>query len=119
MSHKLFSLVTVGDIELARDSVINIAGLIPENIKNMSWKEVSPEIRAVLERAQIGQVTDVTKVGDQSMMFILLRLGEPVQKSLDEARGEIENILKMPLAKERFEEYVNQLRNKAVIDVRM
>ena len=28
----------VGDIELARDSVINIAGLIPENIKNMSWK---------------------------------------------------------------------------------
>ena len=88
-------------------------------VKNMSWKEVSPEIRAVLEHAQIGQVTDVTKVGDQSMMFILLRLGEPVQKSLDEARGEIENTLKMPLAKVRFEEYVNQLRNKAIIDVRM
>lgn len=88
-------------------------------VKNMSWKEVSPEIRAVLEHAQIGQVTDVTKVGDQSMMFILLRLGEPVQKSLDEARGEIENTLKMPLAKGRFEEYVNQLRNKAIIDVRM
>ena len=88
-------------------------------VKNMSWKEVSPEIRAVLEHAQIGQVTDVTKVGDQSMMFILLRLGEPVQKSLDEARGEIENTLKMPLAKGRYEEYVNQLRNKAIIDVRM
>lgn len=28
----------VGDIELARDSLINIAGIIPENIKNMSWK---------------------------------------------------------------------------------
>jgi len=28
----------VGDIELARDSVINIAGIIPKNIKNMSWK---------------------------------------------------------------------------------
>ena len=88
-------------------------------VKNMSWRDVSPEIRAVLEHAQIGQVTDVTKVGDQSMMFILLRLGEPVQKSLDEARGEIENTLKMPLAKVRFEEYVTQLRNKAVIDVRM
>ncbi len=28
----------VGDIDLARDSVINIAGIIPEDIKNMSWK---------------------------------------------------------------------------------
>lgn len=28
----------VGDTELARDSVINIAGIIPENINNMSWK---------------------------------------------------------------------------------
>jgi len=28
----------VGDTELARDSVINIAGIIPENIENMSWK---------------------------------------------------------------------------------
>ncbi|MEH6455482.1 MAG: HupE/UreJ family protein [Cocleimonas sp.] len=28
----------IGDTELARDSVINIAGIIPENIKNMSWK---------------------------------------------------------------------------------
>jgi hydrogenase/urease accessory protein HupE len=28
----------VGDTELARDSIINIAGIIPENIKNMSWK---------------------------------------------------------------------------------
>ena len=28
----------VGDTELARDSVINIAGIIPENAKNMTWK---------------------------------------------------------------------------------
>ena len=28
----------VGDNELARDSIINIAGIVPENINNMSWK---------------------------------------------------------------------------------
>lgn len=28
----------IGDIELARDSVINIAGLIPESTKNLSWQ---------------------------------------------------------------------------------
>lgn len=28
----------VGDIELARDSIINIAGIIPEGIESMSWK---------------------------------------------------------------------------------
>lgn len=88
-------------------------------VKNAHWRDVAPEIRAVLESAQVGQITDVVKVNEQSMMFILLRLGDPVQKSLEESRGEIENILKMPLAKTRFEEYVNQLRNKAVIDIRM
>ncbi len=28
----------VGDIDLARDSIINISGLIPEGTKNLSWK---------------------------------------------------------------------------------
>jgi hypothetical protein len=64
-------------------------------------------------------VTNVVTVGDQSMLLILLRLGEPVQASLDEAYYEIEGTLRTPLAKARFDEYVNQLRNKAVIDVRM
>ena len=28
----------VGDTEIARDSIINITGILPEDIKNMSWK---------------------------------------------------------------------------------
>ena len=31
-------IAEIGDIELARESIINIAGLIPENTQNMSWK---------------------------------------------------------------------------------
>ena len=88
-------------------------------VTNMRWKELSPEVRAKIETMQVGQMSDVFEVGNQLAMFILLRLGEPVQRTFDESRDEIENILKMPLAKARFEEYVNQLRNKAVIDVRM
>ena len=88
-------------------------------VENMNWRGLAPQIRATLETAQIGQVTDVLNVDGQPMMFILLRLTEPTQKSLDDVRGEIENTLKMPLAKGRFDEYVSQLRNKAVIDIRM
>ena len=88
-------------------------------VENMNWRGLAPQIRATLETAQIGQVTDVLNVDGQPMMFILLRLTEPTQKSLDDVRGEIENTLKMPLAKARFDEYVSQLRNKAVIDIRM
>ena len=38
----------VGDTDLARDSVINIAGLIPEGTKNLSWKWDSSFGNAVL-----------------------------------------------------------------------
>lgn len=88
-------------------------------VKSVSWMGLAPAIRATLETAQIGQVTDVVDVDGQKMMFVLLRLTEPEQKTLDQVRGEIENTLKMPLAKARFDEYVEQLRNKAVIDVRL
>ena len=41
--------------------------------------------------------------------------GEP--KTLLEAEPEIDRILKEPLLQERFKEYTQQLRNKAVIDI--
>mgnify|MGYP003584521282 CR=1 FL=1 len=88
-------------------------------VKGMSWMSLSPAIRSVLETATIGKVTDVVDVDGQQMMFILLRLEAPVQKTKDQVSGEIEHKLKAPLAEARFEEYVNQLRNKAVIDNRM
>lgn len=38
----------IGDVELARDSVINIAGVLPQNIQNMTWKWDSKFGNAVL-----------------------------------------------------------------------
>lgn len=88
-------------------------------VKSMSWMGLSPKIRSVLETAQIGKVTDIIDVEGQPMMFILLRLEAPIQKTAEQASGEIENKLRAPLAEKRFEEYVAQLRNKAVLDIRM
>jgi len=32
------NIPAIGDVELSRDSLINIAGIVPEGINNMSWK---------------------------------------------------------------------------------
>ena len=39
--------------------------------------------------------------------------------TLEEARPQIDAILRQPKAKGRFDEYSKQLRNKAVIDIRI
>jgi len=38
----------IGDVELSRDSLINIAGIVPEGINNMSWKWYTAYGNAVL-----------------------------------------------------------------------
>ena len=39
--------------------------------------------------------------------------------TFEEARPVIDNILRQPKAMERFDEYAQQLRSKAVIDIRL
>ena len=43
--------------------------------------------------------------------------GRPM--TFEEARPVIDNILRQPKAMERFDEYSQQLRNRAVIDIRL
>ncbi len=88
-------------------------------VSNASWMTMSPEVQEALLNTPLNELSGVIDAGGQSLLLIPLRLGEPVQRTLEEMRPEIEAALKAPLAEARFNEYVEQLRIKAVIDVRL
>ncbi len=90
----------------------------------VQWERLNPEFRERLMRMQPGEVTDLFQYNAQLKAQIRLFRPRGDQSplrlmTLEEATPEIDDILRGPKAQERFEEYTRQLREKAVIDIRM
>ena len=83
----------------------------------VDWENLSPLWRRALNGVPVGGVTSVFQMDESDAVLKLVSEegGEP--KTLLEAEPEIDRILKEPLLQERFKEYTQQLRNKAVIDI--
>lgn len=83
----------------------------------VDWENLSPLWRRALSGVPVGGVTAVFQMDESDAVLKLVSEegGEP--KTLLEAEPEIDRILKEPLLQERFKEYTQQLRNKAVIDI--
>jgi len=85
----------------------------------MDWENVSPLWRKALSGVAVGGLTPVFNMDEAEVVLKLVGEESGEQKSLMEAEPEIERLLKEPLLQERFKEYTQQLRNKAVIDIRI
>jgi peptidyl-prolyl cis-trans isomerase SurA len=55
----------------------------------------------------------------KTVLFHLHATGEGERQTLEQAAGQIEAFLRQPRMEERFKEYTQQLRNKAVVDIRL
>ncbi len=58
-------------------------------------------------------------VEGRKAMLKLVEVSAGRSQSVEEATPEIENLLREPKLQERFTEYTKQLRDKAVIDIRI
>ncbi len=90
----------------------------------VQWDRLNEEWSRRLNQMQPGDVTNLFKINDQLWAQVrLYRPGaeqEPLRiMTLEEASPQIDAILRMPKAQERFQDYTRQLREKAVIDIRM
>ena len=85
----------------------------------IDWENLSPGWRRALSGVPVGGLTALFQIDESDAVLKLVAEegGEP--KTLLEAEPEIDRILKDPLLQERFKEYTQQLRNKAVIDINM
>lgn len=103
--------------------------------------DLAPGLRDMAYVLQKGQVTPVLDLGEVKAQFKLIDLvaskreiPQPKREPLpqpelpkdqvfselnEEASASIEDYLRRPLMEARFEEYVKQLRNKAIIDIKI
>ena len=88
----------------------------------VEWGRLNPEWETRLNKMKPGDVTDIFTVQGHKAQVHLFRPGQSGPgrpMTFEEARPVIENILRQPKAMERFDEYSQQLRSKAVIDIRL
>ena len=87
----------------------------------MEWDRLNHEWDERLNKMKPGDVTELFPLQGFKAQVRLFRPGGGEEKlmTLEEARPQIDAILRQPKAKGRFDEYSKQLRNKAVIDIRI
>jgi peptidyl-prolyl cis-trans isomerase SurA len=88
-------------------------GIVPQD-------KLTPVLRSKIEGLSNGQVSPIFNLdGHKAQVQLIERQGETRQLSFEEAKPHIDGLLREPKARERFEEYMSQLRSKAVIDIRL
>lgn len=87
----------------------------------VEWDRLNPEWDNRLNKMKPGDVTDIFDLQGRKAQVHLFRPGGGEEKllTLEQAKPQIDAILRQPKAKERFEDYTAQLRKKAVIDIRL
>lgn len=85
----------------------------------ISWDDLASPFKAQVLQLQKGQISELFHVNSRDC---LLKFNDSVSgrsMTLEEATPEIEKILREPRLQERFTEYTQQLRSRAVIDIRL
>lgn len=87
----------------------------------VEWDRLNPEWEGRLTAMKPGDVTELFDLQGRKAQVHLFRPGGGAEKqlTLEQAKPQIDAILRQPKAKERFEDYSKQLRDKAVLDIRL
>lgn len=85
----------------------------------IAWKDMAEPIKVEVLKLQNGQVSGIFQLNMNDSLVKLNSSTAGRQMTLEEATPEIERILREPRMRERFTEYTQQLRKKAVIDIRL
>lgn len=89
----------------------------------VEWDRLNEEFAKKLGKMRPGDVTPIFTIQNrfkaQMALFRPGQTGPDKPLTLEQATPIIDGILRQPKAMERFDEYVSQLRNRAVIDIRL
>ena len=88
----------------------------------MPWSDLSPALRDVLSSMQPGSISapfDLNGMAAQIKLLEKQDTGNGEVLPLEQVSGQIEGLLREPRLHERFKEYMEQLRRRAVVDIRL
>ena len=89
------------------------------DVGSVNWGDMDPSWRERLSALKPGEVSPLFELNGMKAQLKLLALEAGEGQSLEEASEQIEAILREPKLQERFTEYTDQLRRRAVIDIRL
>lgn len=84
----------------------------------IAWKDLAPEWNAALAGLKPGQVTTPVRVQDFAGLLQVISLKEGEELALDSVREQIYQSLHEAKFEKVFQEYMQKLRDKAVVDYR-
>ncbi len=104
--------------EVAAQSSIGPNPQAGGDIGTLKWTDLAMEWRAILNTMNTGDVSDVFMIEGRKALLHLIENIDGKSLPLEEVSPQIESVLREPKLQERFKEYMEQLRSKAVIDIR-
>ncbi|WP_051434341.1 SurA N-terminal domain-containing protein [Desulfonatronum lacustre] len=84
-----------------------------------AWGDLSPNWRGAVEPLRVGDVSSVVLIQDRPAVIKLLEEEAGELKTLADVEEQIREMLMEPLLDERYDIYMENLRNRALIDVRL
>lgn len=86
---------------------------------NIAWKDLNPAWREAMRELKPGETAKPVSSGGTFILLHVDALHEGSSQSLDEVAPQIEEMLRQTRLRDRFEEFGNQLRAKAVVEIKI
>lgn len=84
-----------------------------------AWGDLSPNWRGAVEPLRVGDISAIVLIQDRPAVIKLLEEEAGELKTLADVEEQIRETLMEPLLDERYDVYMENLRNRALIDVRL
>jgi parvulin-like peptidyl-prolyl isomerase len=80
-------------------------------------RSLSPHLREVIDKLQIGEVSDVVEAGNRFFIIKLINKQEAPDEELEGLRSKIEDAIRKQKINDKSDEYLAQLREKATLNI--
>lgn len=97
-------------------------GPAPDNggrVGMVEWNDLAPAFKSQIMQLKDGEISEPFHANGRDCLLKLNGATSGRTMTLEEATAEIERILREPRMQDRFTEYTEQLRSRAVIDIRL
>lgn len=85
----------------------------------MKWKDLRQNWKEALRNVGPGEMSDIFPLQGRYALLYVQDMTSGGSRSLDEVRDQIRDAIYAQKLEDRYQEYIQSLRSKAVVDVRL
>lgn len=85
----------------------------------LNWKDLRPQWQELLAGLHSGQMSQIFPLGDQYAVLYVQELDSKGKSALDKVKDRIYKKLYARKLEQRYKQYINQLRSKAVLQIKL